>query len=134
MQFATTSFIYQLGHVFALGGGEKRLKGESILAWFHFPNFLYCLGHVFVVVNFCLMIKGRVFYICVSSMSHFFILSSLGSQQLDGQIDHVAAVGSSFISCTTLGVRPAVTLIVEFPWVVTPGACLGKLFPETEKG
>ena len=39
------------------------------------------------------------------------LASTLGSQQLDGQIDHVAAPGSSFISCTTLGVRTPVTLI-----------------------
>ena len=64
-------FIYQLGHVFALRGSKKRLKRESILAWFHFPNFLSFLGHVFVIVNFCLMIEGRMFYICVRSMSHF---------------------------------------------------------------
>ena len=56
------------------------------------------------------------------------LTSTLGSQQLDRQLDHVAALGSSFISCTTLGVRTPVTLIAEFPWVITPGACLGKLF------
>ena len=50
------------------------------------------------------------------------LTSTLESQQLDGQLGHVAALGSSFISCTTLGVRTPVTLIAEFPWVVTPGA------------
>ena len=44
----------------------------------------------------------------------------------------MAAQGSSFISCTaldkSLGVRPPVTLIAEFPWMVAPGACLGKRF------
>ena len=73
VQFATTLFIYQLGYVFALGEGRKRLKGESILAWFHFPNFLSFSGHVFVIVNFCLMIGARLFYICVRLMLHFFI-------------------------------------------------------------
>ena len=42
--------------------------------------------------------------------------------------DHVVAPGSSFISCTApdkaLGVRPPDFLIVESPWVVTPGAYL----------
>ena len=60
------------------------------------------------------------------------LTSNLRSQQLDRQLDHVTALGSSFISCTTLdktlGVRTPVTLIAEFPWVVTPEACLGKLF------
>ena len=54
------------------------------------------------------------------------LTSSLGSQQLDGQIGHMAALGSGFMSCTTLGVRTPVTLIAEFPQVVTLGACLGK--------
>ena len=97
------------------------------------------------------MIEGRMFYICVRSMSHFFITksrflkiryhvpttvepgkesltSTLESQQLDGQMDHVVALGSSVISCITLGVRSPVALIHEFPWVVTPEACLGELF------
>ena len=55
------------------------------------------------------------------------LTSTLGSQQLDGQIDQVAALGSSLISCIALGVRTPVTLTAEFLWVVTPGACLGKL-------
>ena len=38
------------------------------------------------------------------------------------------ALGSSFISCTALGVQIPVTLIVEFPQVVASGACLRKLF------
>ena len=58
--------------------------------------------------------------------------STSGSQTLAGQLGHVAAQGSSFISCTTpdktLGVQLPVTLIAEFPWVVAPGACPGKLF------
>ena len=57
------------------------------------------------------------------------LTSTLGSKQLD----HVAALDSSFISCTaldkTLGVRPPDTLIAESLWVVAPGAYLGKLFP-----
>ena len=32
------------------------------------------------------------------------LTSTLGSKQLDGQLDHVAALGSSFISSTALGV------------------------------
>ena len=44
----------------------------------------------------------------------------------------LAALGSMFISFTALdknlGVRPPVTLIEEFPWVIAPGANLGKLF------
>ena len=44
----------------------------------------------------------------------------------------MVALGSSFISCTapdkTFGVRLPDTLIAESPWVVTPGAYLGKLF------
>ena len=52
VQFATTLFIYQQGHVFALGGGKQRLKGESVLAWFHFSNLLSFVGHIFVIVNF----------------------------------------------------------------------------------
>ena len=54
--------------------------------------------------------------------------STLGSQQLGGRINYVAALLSSFISYTTFGVRTPVTLIAELPWVVTPGACLEKLF------
>ena len=76
VQFETALFICQLGHVFAPEGVKKdqRLKGESsIFSWFHFPNFLSFLGHVFIIVSFCLMIEGRMFYICVRSMSYFFI-------------------------------------------------------------
>ena len=44
----------------------------------------------------------------------------------------MADLGSSFISSTALdknhGVRPPFTLIEESPWVVAPGAYLGKLF------
>ena len=131
MLFATTVFIYQLSHIFALRGGRKRLKG--VHPWFHFPNFLCFLGHVFVIVNLCLMIEGRILKF-VYVPGHIFafvksrslkirhhvpstagpgkesLTSNLGSQQLDGQLNHVAALGSSFISCTTLdkilGVRP----------------------------
>ena len=43
----------------------------------------------------------------------------------------MAALGSSFISCTApdknLGVQPSDTLIAESPWVVAPGAYLAKL-------
>ena len=63
------------------------------------------------------------------------LTSTSASQKSEGQLDYVAAQGSSFIRCTTLdktlGVRPPpppVTLIAESPWVVAPGACLGKLF------
>ena len=56
------------------------------------------------------------------------LTSTLGSQQLD----HVAALGSSFISCTaldkSLGVPPPDTLIAESSWVAATGAYLGKLF------
>ena len=56
------------------------------------------------------------------------LTSTLGSQQLN----HVAALSNTFISCTVpdkiLGVRPLDTFIVESPWAVTPGAYLGKLF------
>ena len=86
------------------------------------------------------MIEGCMFYIFVCSMSHKSrslkivgpgkesLTSTLGSQQLDGLIDHVAAPGSSFISFTTLSVRTPVTLIAEFPWVVTPGISSGIIY------
>ena len=62
------------------------------------------------------------------------LISTLESQELH----HVVAVGSSFISCIaldkTLCVRPPATSIVEYPWVVAPGAYLGKLFLVACKG
>ena len=56
------------------------------------------------------------------------LTSTLGSEQLD----HVAALGNSFINCTALdkalAVRAPDTFIAESPWVVAPRAYLGKLF------
>ena len=123
MQFKTTVFIYQLSHVFSLRGSKKRLKGESsTLAWFHFRNFLCFLGYVFVSVNLCLMIECRILK-CVYLPGHIFsftksrwlkirhdVPSTVGPEKeslisnlgLNGQLDHVAALGSSFISCATL--------------------------------
>ena len=49
------------------------------------------------------------------------LTSTLGSQQLDGHLDHVAALGSGFISCTALGIRTPVTLIAEFSWGLLQG-------------
>ena len=94
-----------------------------MLAWFYFPNFSSFSGHVFVVVNSLSVDRRSYFKVCVRSGSHIFNYqisfvkirhhgsgkesrtSNLGSQQLDGQLDHVAAI--SFTSLDkTLGVRP----------------------------
>ena len=96
---------------------------------------MYVPGHIFSFIK-CRSLKIRYHVPATMGPGKESLTSTLGFQQLDRQLYHVAALGSSFISCTALHKLlvfyshppPPVTLIVEFPWVVTPGACLGKLF------
>ena len=90
---------------------------------------MYVPGHIFSFMN---SISLKVRCHVPSTVGRRKESLTLGSQKLDGQLDFVAAQDSSFIGCTTqdktLGARPPVTLIAEFPWVVAPGTYLGKLF------
>ena len=90
-----------------------------------------------VIVNCCLTIEGRIRSLKIM-MYHVPSAVEPGKEKFASTVrwtDRLCPppppppppLGSSFISCTTLGVPTRVTLIAEFPWVVTPGACLGKL-------
>ena len=80
---------------------------------FYISYFVYVQCDIFSLKSRSLRIRYHVPFTVGPGKESFTF--TLGSQQFDGQLDHVTALGSSFISCTALGVRTPVTLIAEFP-------------------